>query len=70
VPPGRCTRSRRKPAGDSGCQRGREFAAEHARLEKLRARAQMGPITILYAAHDREHNNAVVLSELLHAGES
>jgi uncharacterized protein YeaO (DUF488 family) len=48
----------------------RELAAEHARLEKLRARAQTGPVTILYAARDREHNNAVVLAELLHAGES
>lgn len=47
-----------------------ELAAEHARLEKLRARAQAGPVTILYAARDREHNNAVVLAELLRAGES
>jgi uncharacterized protein YeaO (DUF488 family) len=48
----------------------RELGAEHARLEKLRARAQTGPVTILYAARDREHNNAVVLAELLCAGES
>jgi uncharacterized protein YeaO (DUF488 family) len=48
----------------------RELAAEHARLEKLRARAQTGPVTILYAARDREHNNAVVLAEPLRTGES
>jgi uncharacterized protein YeaO (DUF488 family) len=47
-----------------------ELAAEHARLEKLRARAQAGPVTILYAARDREHNNAMVLVELLRTGES
>ena len=47
-----------------------ELGAEHARLEKLCARAQTGPVTILYAARDREHNNAVVLAELLRAGGS
>jgi len=48
----------------------RELGAEHVRLEKLRARAQTGRVTILYAARDSEHNNAVVLAELLCAGES
>jgi uncharacterized protein YeaO (DUF488 family) len=47
-----------------------ELRVAHTRLAKLRARAQTGPVTLLYAARDREHNNAVVLAELLHAGES
>ena len=47
----------------------REDLAAHAvRLEKLRRRARSGPLTIVYAARDREHNNAVVLAELLHDG--
>jgi uncharacterized protein YeaO (DUF488 family) len=35
------------------------------RLEELRRRAAHGPVTILYAARDRELNNAVVLVNLL-----
>ena len=31
-------------------------------------RARSGPLTIVYAARDREHNNAVVLTELLRDG--
>jgi uncharacterized protein YeaO (DUF488 family) len=42
-----------------------ELAAHSERLDDLRRRAASGPLTILYAARDREHNNAVVLSELL-----
>jgi uncharacterized protein YeaO (DUF488 family) len=42
-----------------------ELAAQSERLDDLRRRAASGPLTILYAARDREHNNAVVLSELL-----
>jgi uncharacterized protein YeaO (DUF488 family) len=34
-------------------------------LEKLRDLAQQGPITLVFAAHDTEHCNAVVLHELL-----
>jgi len=34
-------------------------------LEALRRRARDGPVTLLYAARDREHNDAVVLEELL-----
>ena len=44
-----------------------ELAAEPERLPALRRRASDGRLTILYAARDREHNNAVVLSELLRA---
>jgi uncharacterized protein YeaO (DUF488 family) len=47
-------------------RRYREELAEHSdRLDELRRRAASGPLTIVYAARDREHNNAVVLSELL-----
>lgn len=43
--------------------------AEHAdELDELRARARAGGVTIVYAARDREHNNAVVLAELLREG--
>ena len=47
----------------------REELAGHAdQIEALRDRASTGPLTILYAARDREHNNAVVLAELLPDG--
>jgi len=45
-----------------------ELSARSERLLELRRRAMNGPLTILYAARDREHNNAVVLSELLRDG--
>jgi len=46
----------------------RDELAEHSeRLDQLRRHAASGPLTIVYAARDREHNNAVVLSELLRA---
>ena len=45
-----------------------ELAAESERIDELRRRAADGPLTILYAARDREHNNAVVLVELLNDG--
>ena len=34
-------------------------------LAKLRELAKQGPITLLFAAHDAEHNNAVVLRDVL-----
>jgi uncharacterized protein YeaO (DUF488 family) len=37
-------------------------------VEDLRRRARKAPLTILYAARDREHNNAVVLAELVRDG--
>ena len=43
----------------------RELAAQPGRLDDLRRRAASGPLTILYAARDQEHNNAVVLAEVL-----
>ena len=42
-----------------------ELADQSQRLEELRRRARRGTLTIVYAARDRQHNNAVVLSELL-----
>jgi uncharacterized protein YeaO (DUF488 family) len=42
-----------------------ELHAHADKIEELRARASTGPVTILYAAGDRQHNNAVVLAELL-----
>jgi len=34
-------------------------------LESLRARSRRGPVTLLYSARDREHNNAVALKRIL-----
>ena len=42
-----------------------ELAARSERLDELGRRSARGRLTILYAARDREHNNAVVLAELL-----
>jgi uncharacterized protein YeaO (DUF488 family) len=46
-----------------------EYAAELAdhrdRVLELARRARSGPVTILYAARDRQHNNAVVLADVL-----
>ncbi len=36
-------------------------------LESLRTEARKGTVTLLYSARDEEHNNAVVLKELLAA---
>lgn len=47
----------------------RRELGEHAeRVEELRRLASEGPLTVVYAARDQEHNNAVVLAELLRAG--
>jgi uncharacterized protein YeaO (DUF488 family) len=42
-----------------------ELTAQPERLDDLRRRAESARLTIVYAARDREHNNAVVLAELL-----
>ncbi len=34
-------------------------------LERLRSEARKGTVTLLFAARDAEHNNAVVLKEML-----
>jgi uncharacterized protein YeaO (DUF488 family) len=47
----------------------RDELAHHAeRLDDLRRRAANGRLTIVYAARDRVHSNAAVLSELLRDG--
>jgi uncharacterized protein YeaO (DUF488 family) len=43
----------------------RELSVHGERINALRRRARKGPLTIVYAARDREHNNAVVLTELV-----
>ncbi len=45
-----------------------ELAAQRERLRQLIERAEPGPLTILYAARDEQHNNAIVLCEMLRGG--
>jgi uncharacterized protein YeaO (DUF488 family) len=45
-----------------------ELKDQRELVEELRSRARKRPVTIVYAARDREHNNAVVLAELLREG--
>lgn len=42
-----------------------EIRQHPAELQRLRELAQDGPITLVYAAHDDAHNDAVVLRDLL-----
>ena len=44
-----------------------ELASEtgQAALAQLRELAKQGPVTLIFAAHDTEHSNAVVLHDLL-----
>ena len=42
-----------------------ELAHNETALHQLRALAREGRVTLLYAAHDTEHNNAVVLAGYL-----
>jgi uncharacterized protein YeaO (DUF488 family) len=44
-----------------------ELQARADDVEDLRTRAESGRVTILYAARDEKHNDAVVLAELLDA---
>jgi uncharacterized protein YeaO (DUF488 family) len=43
----------------------RELRQHAEMLDELRALAQGGRITLVYAAHDQQHNDAVVLREML-----
>jgi uncharacterized protein YeaO (DUF488 family) len=45
-----------------------ELRANRARLRELRTRARTGTLTLVYSAHDSEHNDAVVLAEVLRRG--
>jgi uncharacterized protein YeaO (DUF488 family) len=42
-----------------------ELAAQGDKLDELRGRAGSGKVTLVYGARDSEHNDAVVLAELL-----
>jgi uncharacterized protein YeaO (DUF488 family) len=42
-----------------------ELAAHEEKLGELRGRARHGTLTLVYGARDTEHNDAVVLAELL-----
>jgi uncharacterized protein YeaO (DUF488 family) len=44
-----------------------ELRPHSDRLDELRARARQGPVTIIYGARDTEHNDAVVIAELMRA---
>ena len=45
-----------------------ELRCERARLAELRRRARDGALTLVYAARDAEHNEAVVLADVLRRG--
>jgi uncharacterized protein YeaO (DUF488 family) len=46
----------------------KELAAHEDKLRELRRRGRAGTVTLVYAARDSEHNDAVVLAELLRRG--
>lgn len=45
-----------------------ELRGKRPELAALRRRARDGTLTLIYSAHDREHNDAVVLAEILRRG--
>jgi uncharacterized protein YeaO (DUF488 family) len=45
-----------------------ELSAMQPLLHELRGQAKKGTLTLLYAAKDDKHNNAVVLKEVLESG--
>ncbi len=46
----------------------KELQSERSRLSVLRCVARKGTLTLVYAARDTEHNDAVVLAEVLRRG--
>jgi uncharacterized protein YeaO (DUF488 family) len=46
----------------------RELAAQEDKLQELRQRARAGRVTLIYSARDSQHNDAVVLAEILRQG--
>jgi uncharacterized protein YeaO (DUF488 family) len=46
----------------------RELHRRRPRLTELRRRARAGTLTLVYSAHDTEHNDAVVLADVLRRG--
>jgi uncharacterized protein YeaO (DUF488 family) len=47
-----------------------ELRPHEDEIAALRERAAPGPVTVVYAARDEQHNNAVVVAELLRGGAS
>jgi len=45
-----------------------ELAGREEKLRELRRRARNETLTLVYGAHDKEHNDAVVLAEILRSG--
>ena len=45
-----------------------ELRRQRPRLTELRGRARAGTLTLVYAARDMEHNDAVVLAAVLRGG--
>jgi len=45
-----------------------ELRHERPRLTALRRLAREGAVTLVYSAHDTEHNDAVVLADILRRG--
>jgi uncharacterized protein YeaO (DUF488 family) len=45
-----------------------ELRRQRPRLTELRRRASAGTLTLVYSAKDNEHNDAVVLAEVLRRG--
>jgi uncharacterized protein YeaO (DUF488 family) len=45
-----------------------ELAEQDGKVRELRRRARNGTLTLVYGARDQEHNDAVVLAEILRAG--
>ena len=43
----------------------RELQQHETELEELRAAARKGNVTLLFGAHDEQHNDAVVLQDVL-----
>ena len=48
----------------------RELREHEAKLQELRGRAHRGTLTLVYGARDTEHNDAVVLAEILQRDDS
>ncbi len=45
-----------------------ELSRQRPRIAELRRRSRMGTLTLVYGAKDTEHNDAVVLAEVLRSG--
>jgi uncharacterized protein YeaO (DUF488 family) len=54
-----------RAAGTSFAPRRAELSRRSVVLDELRAMAQEAPLTLLYAARDELHNEAIVLMDLL-----